>query len=58
MNPFVSLFLVPVALATLALPIHHIVLAILAATGTRWRLRSARCCTAWPAPSTCAGAWR
>jgi two-component system sensor histidine kinase RegB len=34
MNPFVSLFLVPVALATLALPIRHIVLvAILAATG-------------------------
>ncbi len=34
MNPFVSLFLVPVALATLALPIRHIVLvAILAAIG-------------------------
>lgn len=34
MNPFVSLFLVPVALATLVLPIRHIVLvAILAAVG-------------------------
>ena len=34
MNPFVSLFLVPVALATLALPIRHILLvAVLAASG-------------------------
>lgn len=34
MNPFVSLFLVPIALATLALPIRHIVgVAALAATG-------------------------
>jgi two-component system sensor histidine kinase RegB len=34
MNPFVSLFLVPIALATLALPIRHIVLiAVLATLG-------------------------